>query len=108
MITLAAHCTRQRGATLMEMMVTVAVSVVLLSIATPSLMQNMIRQELRVIRDELAVAMHLAEIESARRGLPVILARRTGCGIALSDAKDWSCGYRMFADANNNDEQEKT
>ena len=97
---------RPRGVTLIEAVVTLAIVAFLMAIAIPSLKQARVTQDLRATREELALAMRLAEVEATRRSGSVILARVAACGTTLSDNADWSCGYVMFADTNGNGSQD--
>lgn len=64
---------RQRGLTLIELMVALAVAVVLLSVAVPSFFQSTARARLEGAVNELAVDLQYARSEAVRERAAVVL-----------------------------------
>jgi type IV fimbrial biogenesis protein FimT len=96
----------QAGLSLIELMVTISVGALLMSLGAPSFVQAMRLQEIRAAQNELAAALQLAEIEASRRGTAVVMLRRDGCGRPLSGQQDWSCGYLLFGDRDGDGNQD--
>ncbi len=56
-----------RGVTLTELMVTVAVAILLLAVAAPSFMEQIERQRLLSVKDELVASLNLTRMETLAR-----------------------------------------
>jgi type IV fimbrial biogenesis protein FimT len=91
----------QRGFTIIELLVVVAILAVLAALAAPSFTDSIKRYRVNSIRDSMTSAIQLAKSDAIRRRLPVTLLRTTGCGATLSTASDWDCGWQMFVDEDN-------
>ena len=89
---------RQRGLSLVELLVSIAILAVMLALAGPPMAATIREYQASAVRDDLAGALELARLEAQRRAAPVMLQRLTGCGVTLVDGSDWSCGYQMYAD----------
>lgn len=61
---------RHRGVTLTELMVTVAIAILILAFAAPSFMEQIERQRLKSVHEELVAAMQLVRIETLSRNAP--------------------------------------
>jgi len=105
-IKFAARRTQSYGFTAIELLVVIAILGVLAALAAPSFLNSVRRYQVNAIRDELVNSLQLARIEAMRRGVPVILSRKTGCATTLTGTSDWSCGYTMYPDINNNSVQD--
>lgn len=57
----------RRGVTLTELMVTIVIAVLILSFAAPSFMDQIERQRLLAVKDELVAALHLTRMETLSR-----------------------------------------
>ena len=98
---------RSHGYTFPELLVTLSVVAIMLSVAVPNL-SNMVRDNRLVTELNLVMTnIHLARNEAAKRDVRVILCRSANpnfpvptCG---GSEKDWSTGYLVFTgeDGNN-------
>jgi prepilin-type N-terminal cleavage/methylation domain-containing protein len=66
-VAMGRHHRCRRGVTLTELMVTVAIAVLILAFAAPSFMEQIERQRLKSVNDELIQAMHLTRMETLSR-----------------------------------------
>jgi type IV fimbrial biogenesis protein FimT len=87
---------RQRGFTLIELMVTIAVAALLLGLAAPSFRDLAIRNELSTYTNELISSINYARSEAVRSGKPVQICSSSD-GESCSGV--WTDGWVTFVDA---------
>lgn len=99
----------QRGFTLAEVLVVVAILGILTAIAMPSFTSTIRRFRADAIRDDLVASLQLARSEAIRRGLPdttrITITRTPAAAPCTADtttAGVWSCGWQIYQDNNNN------
>lgn len=85
---------KQRGATMLEVVMGAAVAATLSTAAVPSLTALANRQQVAATTNELLASLNLARSEAIARGTRVAIATRAN--------DDWSTGWRVFVDANDN------
>jgi type IV fimbrial biogenesis protein FimT len=96
-----------RGFTLIEVIVAIAILGVLVAIAIPSFTSTIRRYRTEAIRDDLTASLQIARSEAIRRGLSntITITRTPSSAMCTADttvAGQWSCGWQIFIDANNN------
>jgi len=72
---------RQRGFTLIELMVVVAIAVILLTLAAPSFTGYMNKKRVEGVAAELATDIQFARTEAVARNAPVRITFGTGCWV---------------------------
>lgn len=85
---------RQRGVTLIETATAACVSAVLAASALPSMSAALDGHRLTTATNDLVLAVNLARSTATAQRTRVVLAPRTGA--------DWTSGWRVFVDDNNN------
>lgn len=86
----AYHRVRVSGFTLIELMVTIAIAGILLTIAAPSFTTTVERWRVNQAREAFASSLYLARREAIKRGGDVKLA-------STCHSSDWSCGWQICA-----------
>lgn len=89
---------RNRGFTLVELLVSVAILGVLAAIAAPSFTTMMERSRLSAASDELTSAIQLARNSAIQFNGGVTLAKIAGTECPTN--QNWSCGWQVFRDLN--------
>lgn len=88
---------KNRGFTLIELMVTLAVAAVVLGIAVPNFSQMMRNNSSITAGAELSVAINYARSEAVKRAKRVSLCASND-GIACLAANNWKEGWMVFVD----------
>lgn len=88
----------RRGLTLIELMVTLAVAVVLASMAAPSLSDFLENHQVAALKTSLSGAVALARTEAVKRGQPVVL-QAIGDG---PDGNEYVNGWEVVVDEDGN------
>ncbi len=89
---------RQRGASLIEAALATAIAGVLTSAALPQMSDALTQNRLRAGSSDLLATFNLARAEAIARG--------TSVAVAPADARDWSGGWKVFVDSNDNGVQD--
>lgn len=92
---------RQRGLSILEMLVTVAVLAGMLRLAVPALQDMVQSARLAAAADEILADLHLARMEAQKRNRRVALCKSAD-GRHCNAAGGWDQGWIVFHDENNN------
>lgn len=92
---------KQSGATLLELMVVLAVSAILLGIGIPSFASFSGSSRLASVTNELVSSLHLARSEAIKRNSRVVLCT-SATGTSCVASGGWHQGWLVFHDPNNN------
>jgi type IV fimbrial biogenesis protein FimT len=93
--------TKQTGFTLIELMVTIAVLGILVSIAVPSYQNMVLGNRIVAQANQVVTALNYARSEAVKRGATAIVCASNG-GTSCSGITNWTTGWLVFADANGN------
>jgi len=97
---------RPWGFTLIEAMVSVAILAVLAALAAPSFRTITERMKVSTVTDEISAALTLTRGTAIQNNGNVTLRKLSNTEAGLSGvcntAENWSCGWRVFRDANGN------
>ncbi len=91
---------RVRGVTLIELMVTLAVAVILMSVAAPAMQSFVAARATAGAADDLWQALRLARSESLKRLAPVTICATNDPNAASPNChgSDWQSGWLIFVD----------
>lgn len=93
---------RQRGFTIMELMFTIAVAALLVTVGVPSFATFLANTRATTYANDLVLALNLARSEATRRGAPVRVcssANGTACKTGAG-SDDWSSGFIVITAGN--------
>ncbi len=88
-----------KGFTLIELMVTVAVAAILLTVGVPSFRATVENNRLTAAANELVGALNLARSEAIKRGVRVTVCKSAD-GATCTTSSDWEKGWIVFVDLN--------
>lgn len=86
------ECKRQSGFTILELMITLAVAAIVLSLGVPGFKSFMQNNRAATHTNDLITALNLSRSEATRRGTPIIVCSSTD-GTRCSGSTDWSTGW---------------
>jgi type IV fimbrial biogenesis protein FimT len=92
---------KQSGATLLELMVVLALSAILLTMGIPSFTSLLQANHLTSAANALVSSLHLTRGEAIKRNARVAMCPSL-TGISCADGGGWHQGWVVFHDANNN------
>ncbi len=90
-----------RGFSLIELLITLAVIVVLLTVGVPAFSTVVKNSRLATATNELTTALNLARSEAIKRGLRVSVCKSAD-GATCAAVNGWDQGWIVFTDNNNN------
>ena len=89
----------QTGFTLIELMITLAIATILMTVAVPSFNDTVTNNRITTQTNDLVSALNLARMEAIHRGTSVSIcpsSNQTSC----SGSNDWSTGWIVYEDTN--------
>jgi len=89
-----------KGFTLIELMVTLAVAAILLTMGVPSFRATVENNRLTAAANELVGALNLARSEAIKRGVRVTVCKSSD-GATCTTSGNWEQGWIVFTDGNN-------
>jgi type IV fimbrial biogenesis protein FimT len=89
-----------QGFTLVELMVTLAIAAILLTVAVPSMEEAALNGKLRSQSNAFLASLHLARSEAIKRNGRVVLCKSSD-GVDCADSGGWEQGWIVFSDRNN-------
>ncbi|WP_338065414.1 GspH/FimT family pseudopilin [Thiospirillum jenense] len=96
---------RSAGFTLIEMIITVAIAAILMSIAVPSFQQMMQQNRTAAVTNQLLGTFRMARSEAVTRGKTVTVCKSanvTATNPTCTTDGNWETGWLIFVDDNNN------
>lgn len=91
---------QQTGVTLIELMVTLAVVVILATLATPSVKEMLDNNRLAALNNQIVSSLNYARSEAIKRNYPVTMCVRDGDGTGCADGGGFENGWIVFVDCN--------
>ena len=82
-----------KGFTLIELMITLSVLAIILSLAAPSFSTMLQDNRIGALSSELQGAIQLARAEAVKRRTNVIICRRNAAGTACENGTNWGAGW---------------
>ncbi len=96
------HCRRESGFTLIELVVTMAVLAIVVSIAAPSFTNMINNNRSSGLGGELTAAIHFARSEAIKRATHVAICPSND-GTSCLTGSDWAKGWLIFVDTSASD-----
>lgn len=93
---------KQKGFSLIELVITVAIAGILMSIGLPSLSKTMQKSKLTSLHNNLLSALSLARNTAISRGTFATICKSNQSATACNTSGAWQDGWIVFPDNNNN------
>ncbi|WP_268238359.1 GspH/FimT family pseudopilin [Silvimonas iriomotensis] len=83
---------RQRGVTLIELVIVLAITALLVALSAPALQQYMLNNRIRAVAEQMRDGIQKARLEAVRRNTPVNFSQTDASGNLGSAGTGWSIG----------------
>ncbi|NEX21421.1 prepilin-type N-terminal cleavage/methylation domain-containing protein [Thiorhodococcus mannitoliphagus] len=93
--------TAQRGFTLTELVVTLAIGAILLALSAPSFRATILSNRIATHTNDVLSSLSLARSEAVKRGKPIVICKSNDL-TSCSSTGDWEQGWILFVDNDNN------
>jgi type IV fimbrial biogenesis protein FimT len=93
---------RSHGFTLIEVLFTVAILAVLLSLAAPSMRNVVLDQRVKTVASDVHATLIFARSEAIKRNVYVAVCAMTDSGTGCQNSTDWARGWIVYLDADGN------
>ncbi|WP_330924175.1 GspH/FimT family pseudopilin [Candidatus Sororendozoicomonas aggregata] len=91
-----------KGFTLPELVTTLAVAAILVSLAAPSMKSLLADRRIAAVTQQLYGSILLARSEAVTRGMNVSICRASGIADCASEGDNWASGWLIFVDGDSN------
>lgn len=95
----------ERGTTLAELLVVLAVAASVLALAVPGLSRQLLSRQISSVTNEFLAALHLARSEAVKRSSRAVVCPSSDGTHCSGDG--WSKGWLIFHDVNNNAQRDE-
>lgn len=92
---------RQSGFTLVELLITVAIAAILLSLAAPNFREMLVKRSVQAAAETLASDMRFARSEALKRSTQTVICRSTDGAKCSTVVGSWSEGWIVYVDPAN-------
>lgn len=92
----------QGGFTLIEMLITIVIVAIALTIGIPSMSRQIEKSRQNGLRTELQQAVRLAGAQALASSRPVVLCPSSSSSGCSDDSSGWADGFMLFVDINSN------
>lgn len=90
-----------KGFTLVELIITLAIAAILITMAVPSFRETISNNRMATQANEFITALNLTRSEAVKRGQRITLCKSAD-GATCATAGNWEQGWVVFTDPNNN------
>lgn len=94
---------RYKGFTLIELVVTIAIAAIVLTIGVPSFQSVILNNRLITQTNDLVTSLNLARSEAVKNGVRTVICQSSDGTSCTGDKAGWGKGWIVFSDLNTDD-----